>query len=53
MNPVTIPEPTQRHWNDKQEFILLRSTAGKVIFTILYLAFNVYVVIDPLVRSSS
>lgn len=49
MNPVTIPEPTQRHWNDKREFILLRSTAGKVVFTLLYLAFNLYVVIDPLI----
>jgi hypothetical protein len=51
LSPVTIPEPTQRHWNDRGDkpFILLRSTIGKASIMLLYLAFNIYVVIDPII----
>jgi hypothetical protein len=47
--PRSIPEPTVRHWNHDPENILLRSAIGKAVFTVIYFAFNAYIIIVPLI----
>lgn len=49
LRPRTIPQPTQRNWNHDQEFWIVRSIIGKVFITILYFAFNTYIIIVPLI----